>query len=48
MTMLAWMSQGALTRARWRPCALAAGGAAVLAGPLAWRPFPRPGPTARS
>ena len=35
----AWRD-GTLTRARWRPCALAAGGAAVLAGLLAWGPFP--------
>jgi fucose 4-O-acetylase-like acetyltransferase len=35
----AWQD-GTLTRARWRPWALAAGGAAVLAGLLAWGPFP--------
>jgi hypothetical protein len=35
----AWQD-GPLTRARWRPCALAAGGAAVLAGLPAWGPFP--------
>jgi hypothetical protein len=29
-----------LTRTRWRSCALAAGGAAVLAGLLAWGHFP--------
>jgi fucose 4-O-acetylase-like acetyltransferase len=31
---------GTLTRARWRPWALAAGGAAVLAALLTWGPFP--------
>jgi len=31
---------GALTRARWRPYALAAGGGAVLVGLLVWGPFP--------
>jgi fucose 4-O-acetylase-like acetyltransferase len=31
---------GTLTRARWRPWALAAGGTAVLAALLAWGPFP--------
>jgi hypothetical protein len=35
----AWRD-GTLTRARWRPWALAAGGAAVLAALLAWGPFP--------
>jgi fucose 4-O-acetylase-like acetyltransferase len=35
----AWQD-GTLTRARWRPYALAAGGAAVLAGLLTWGPFP--------
>ena len=31
---------GTLTRARWRPWALAAGGAAALGALLAWGPFP--------
>jgi fucose 4-O-acetylase-like acetyltransferase len=31
---------GTLTRARWRPWALAAGGAAALAALLTWGPFP--------
>jgi fucose 4-O-acetylase-like acetyltransferase len=35
----AWQD-GALTRARWRPYALAAGGGAVLVGLLVWGPFP--------
>jgi fucose 4-O-acetylase-like acetyltransferase len=35
----AWQD-GTLTRARWRPWALAAGGAAVLAALLTWGPFP--------
>lgn len=35
----AW-HDGTLTRAWWRPYALAAGGAAVLAGLLTWGPFP--------
>jgi fucose 4-O-acetylase-like acetyltransferase len=35
----AWRD-GTLTHPRWRPYALAAGGAAVLAGLLAWSPFP--------
>jgi fucose 4-O-acetylase-like acetyltransferase len=35
----AWRD-GTLTRARWRPYALAAGGAAALAGLLTWGPFP--------
>jgi fucose 4-O-acetylase-like acetyltransferase len=35
----AWRD-GTLTRNRWRPLALAAGGAALLAGLLAWSPFP--------
>jgi fucose 4-O-acetylase-like acetyltransferase len=35
----AWQD-GTLTRVRWRPYALAAGGAAVLAGLLTWGPFP--------
>ncbi len=35
----AWQD-GTLTRARWRPYALAAGGAAVLVGLLTWGPFP--------
>lgn len=35
----AWQD-GTLNRARWRPYALAAGGAAVLVGLLAWGPFP--------
>jgi fucose 4-O-acetylase-like acetyltransferase len=35
----AWQD-GTLTRARWRPWALAIGGAAVLAGLLYWGPFP--------
>jgi fucose 4-O-acetylase-like acetyltransferase len=35
----AWRD-GTLTRSRWRPYALAAGGGAVLAGLLAWSPFP--------
>jgi hypothetical protein len=34
----AWQD-ATLTRTRWRPCALAAGGAALLAGLLAWGPF---------
>ena len=34
----AWQD-ATLTRARWRPYALAAGGAALLAGLLAWGPF---------
>lgn len=36
---MAWQD-GTLTSARWRPWALAADGAAVLAGLLAWGPFP--------
>ena len=35
----AW-HDGRLTSPRWRPYALAAGGAVVLAGLLAWSPFP--------
>jgi len=35
----AWQD-GRLTRPRWRPWALAAGGVAALAGLLAWGPFP--------
>jgi fucose 4-O-acetylase-like acetyltransferase len=35
----AWQD-GSLTHPRWRPYALAAGGAAVMAGLLAWSPFP--------
>lgn len=35
----AWQD-GSLTRRRWRPYALAAGGTGVLAGLLAWRVFP--------
>jgi fucose 4-O-acetylase-like acetyltransferase len=35
----AWQD-GSLAHPRWRPYALAAGGAAVLAGLLAWSPFP--------
>lgn len=35
----AWRD-GTLTRSRWRPYALATGGAAILAGLLAWSPFP--------
>jgi fucose 4-O-acetylase-like acetyltransferase len=35
----AWQD-GTLTRARWRPWALAAGGAALLAALIAWGPFP--------
>ena len=35
----AWQD-GTLTRARWRPYALAAGGGAVLVGLLVWGPFP--------
>ena len=35
----AW-HDGTLTRPRWRPYALAAAGAAALAGLLAWSPFP--------
>ena len=35
----AWRD-GSLTRPRWRPYALAAAGTAVLAGLLAWGPFP--------
>jgi fucose 4-O-acetylase-like acetyltransferase len=35
----AWQD-GTLTRRRWRPYALSAGGAALLAGLLAWGPFP--------
>jgi fucose 4-O-acetylase-like acetyltransferase len=35
----AWQD-GTLTRARWRPWALAAGGAAALAALLYWGPFP--------
>jgi fucose 4-O-acetylase-like acetyltransferase len=35
----AWRD-GTLTRSRWRPLALAAGGALALAGLLAWGPFP--------
>jgi fucose 4-O-acetylase-like acetyltransferase len=35
----AWRD-GTLTRSRWRPLALAAGGAALLAALLAWSPFP--------
>jgi fucose 4-O-acetylase-like acetyltransferase len=35
----AWRD-GTLTRPRWRPYALAAGGIVILAGLLAWSPFP--------
>jgi len=35
----AWRD-GTLTRQRWRPYALAAGGIVILAGLLAWSPFP--------
>ena len=35
----AWRD-GTLTRQRWRPYALAAGGIVILAGLLAWGPFP--------
>ena len=35
----AWQD-GTLTRRRWRPAAMAAGGAALLAGLLTWGPFP--------
>jgi fucose 4-O-acetylase-like acetyltransferase len=35
----AWQD-GTLTRSRWRPLALAAGGALALAGLLTWGPFP--------
>jgi fucose 4-O-acetylase-like acetyltransferase len=35
----AWQD-GTLTRRRWRPFGLAAGGAVLLAGLLAWSPFP--------
>ena len=35
----AWQD-GTLTRQRWRPYALAAGGIVILAGLLAWGPFP--------
>ena len=35
----AWQD-GTLTRPRWRPYALAAAGAAALAGLVAWGPFP--------
>jgi len=35
----AWQD-GTLTRSRWRPLALAAGGTLALAGLLAWGPFP--------
>jgi fucose 4-O-acetylase-like acetyltransferase len=35
----AWRD-GTLTRRRWRPYAMAAGGAAVLAGLVGWGPFP--------
>ena len=35
----AWRG-GTLTHPRWRPYALAAGGAGLLAGLLAWSPFP--------